>query len=1285
MAVGDVVVDSGRDDGPQRVVVVGASAGGLEALTELLGATEPGTGAAFVLAQHLAPSHPSLLVELLKPATHLEVRVADDGAPLESDVVLVAPPDRDVSITSDGLRVADPGSRPGPRPSIDQLFSSAADVWGEDCVALILSGTGSDGADGLRVVRSAGGVTMVQDPDSARFPGMPAAALSMGAVDVVASAQDLGQHLSRLHEHGRQHLVHAPSPLDAETVRGILTQVRRSVGIDFSGYKQTTLRRQIERRMALMGCSSPDDYFALVAADRDEAKHLADNILVTVTSFFRDSEAFDALRQPLSAMLSERPADAQIRVWVPGCATGEEAYSLGMLISDLLGHPSDLGERLKIFGTDLDEASIAVARRARYPISQRERIPQAYRERFTVEQEDTFVIDEGLRACTVFAQHDVIEDPPFPKMDLISCRNTLIYFTAPVQRRVINLLAYALAPGGILFLGKAETLETGDDVFTPVDAPWRIFSRSAAPAERPLYPSTGTMGRFSRPVGPGYRLPIAMPPSSLTHDDLLEALVRSMDHPLMVVDDDLDLLEVIGDVSPFCRIPEGQVTTVVTSLLRPELQDSARALLLLSRSNQAPVAGVPQALGDQPDAVRLHVRPIQASGRTLQVLSFEVGARVEEASSVVGEVGSSELVRQLERTLLDNQQTLRRSMTELQATNEELEASSEELQAASEELQAANEELESSNEELQATNEELGTLNQELRTRSEQMARLNEALENIQTSVDQGMVIVDSQGDVERFSPHAVRLFSMLEADIGTALSAVPTSMPIPGLDAAVSSVLGGGPSQALEAMSDDRAFLVQVHPYVDSQGAINGAIVTMTDISEMVALRSTLKDTIAQLRSQEVLLREQATYDSVTGLLNRTGFTDAVARAMARAHRRERQLALIWVDIDRFKDINDSLGHDAGDAALRACAERMEGVLRDADVIGRLGGDEFGVVISDYDNAMELDAIAERLVTALREPLSYRGRDVRLSGSLGVAIAPDDAGDPDEFLRAADAAMYAAKHAGGDQHAYFDASMNAAAEERRSLRERLTSAIRDHEFVLHYQPIVRVARGEIWGFEGLLRWQRDGTCVSASDFVPFAEESGQMRELGMETLRLMRDDLAALQEAGCGQYAVSINMSVIQLEDRLLADLVNHWPTPGGLKGVTVEVLESAFLPTRPHALQMIRELADLGARIAVDDYGSGFSNMALLANLSPDFLKLDRSFLTMPTDIPLRRALLSSAVELARVVGAEVIAEGIENAEDEQLVADVGVDLVQGFHVAEPMPLDQLVDWVAAQESRR
>lgn len=1284
MARQNGVTESGTQEAVQRVVVVGASAGGLEALTELLGAVEPGSGASFVLAQHLAPSHPSLLVELLTPATRLGVRVATDGEALEPDVVLVAPPDRDVTVTAEGLSVTQPGSRPGPRPSIDGLFASAANVWGEDCVAVVLSGTGSDGSEGLRAVRSAGGVTMVQDPASARFPGMPESALSMGAVDVVAPAQALGQRLSAFQLHRRQRPSHTASRLDAETVRGIMAQVRRSVGIDFSGYKQSTLRRQVDRRMALTGCSTPEDYFALVAADRDEAKHLADNILVTVTSFFRDGDAFEALRQPLSTMLQEKPSDAQIRVWVPGCATGEEAYSLGMLISDILGHPSDLGGRLKIFGTDLDEASIVAARRARYPLSQRERIPQAYRDRFTVEQDDTFVIADALRACTVFAQHDVIEDPPFPKMDLISCRNTLIYFTAPVQRRVINLLAYALAPGGILFLGKAEALEAGNDVFTPVDAQWRIFSRTADPVERPLYPSTGSTGRYSRPVGQGHRIPIAMPPSSLTHDDLLEALVRSMDQPLMVVDDDLDLVEVIGDVSPFCRIPEGQVTTAVTSLLRPELQDSARALLLLSRSNQASVAGLPQALGDVPEAVRLHVRPIQVSGRTLQVLSFEVGVRGEDASRVVGDVGSSELVRQLERTLLENQQTLRRSMAELQATNEELEASSEELQAASEELQAANEELESSNEELQATNEELGTLNQELRTRSEELARLNEALQNIQMSVDQGMVIVDGQGNVQRFSPHAVRLFSMMEADIGSTLSTVPTSMPIPGLDAALSSVLGGGPSQALEAMSDERAFLVQVHPYLDSQGAINGAIVTMTDIWELVDLRSTLKETIAQLRSQEVLLREQATYDSVTGLLNRAAFADAVGRAMARSQRLERPIALIWVDIDRFKDINDSLGHEAGDAALRACAERMQTVLRDTDVIGRLGGDEFGVTIADYENPLELDAIAERLVTVLREPLSYRGRDVRLSGSLGIAIAPDDAGDVEEVLRAADAAMYAAKHAGGDGLAYFDASMNAAAEERRALRERLGAAIRDREFVLHYQPVVRVTSGELWGFEALLRWQRDGRCVAASDFVPFAEESGQMRELGMETLRLMRDDLATLQDAGYGQYSVSINMSVMQLEDRLLADLVNHWPTPGGLRGVTVEVLESAFLPTRPHALQMIRELGDLGARIAVDDYGSGFSNMALLANLSPDFLKLDRSFLTMPTDVSLRRALLTSAVELARVVGAQVIAEGVESAEDEQLVTDVGVDLVQGFHVAEAMPLDRLMDWIATLEAR-
>ena len=1267
-----------------RLVALGASAGGLEALTEFLGGVDPGHGVVYVIAQHLAPTHPSLLVELLTPATRLPVRLAEDGDVLTPDLVLVVPPDRDVALTPQTLSVTKPGERLTPRPSIDMLFETAAQTWGDAVTAVVLSGTGSDGAEGLRAVHASGGLSMVQSPDEAKFAGMPIAALATGVVDVVASAHELGTRSSLLDLRSVSGEWHDGSVPDPDMLAAVTAQLRRSLGTDFSGYKERTLSRQVQRRMAVIGAQTLDDYFAVLAQDKDEAQHLASNLLVTVTSFFRDPEAYEALRDVLRSLLDAAPMGEQIRVWVPGCATGEEVYSLGMLVSDLLGHPEVLSDRLKIFGTDLDEASLAVARRGRYPESAREHIPVEYRERFTVEQDGGFVVSERLRACTVFARHDVAEDPPFPRIDLLSCRNTLIYFTEPLQRRVLSSFGYSLRSGGVLFLGRAENLDSTTRGFTGADAQWRIFRRTEEEVERPNYATPRSLSAYSRPVGPDQRVSVLMTAPAESHDEVLEALVRSSGQVLMVVDENLDLVEVVGDVAPFCRVPEGRVTTSVMSLLRPELQEEARALLLLARTQGSVVVGAPETLHDPAVTVQLEVRPLVVGGRELQVLAFEVDTGQDPVTRVERDIANDALIRQLETQLLDSQRTLRRSLAELQATNEELEASSEELQAASEELQAANEELESSNEELQATNEELGTLNQELRSRAEQLTRLNEVLENIQESLDQGMVIVNAAGAVVRFSPSAVRLFALMDTDVGRLLQSVPTTIPVEGLDEAIHAVVSGHGRQRLEVQSERISYLMEVLPFVGGKGTTEGAIVTMTDVTEMLELRATLEAAIAGLEEREVLLKAQATYDSVTGLLNRGAFSEAVVREIARARRAEKHLALVWVDLDRFKEVNDGSGHESGDAALRMCADRISEVLRDGDFVGRLGGDEFGVTIADYRHDAELDAIVERIVVALRDPFDFRGQEVRVSGSLGVALFPADADSAEELLRAADAAMYSAKRAGGDARAYFDESMNTAADERRVLRERLDRAIREHEFVLHFQPIVSLPGLEPRSVEALLRWNRDGEIVSAGEFIPFAEETGQIRALGMETLSLLRDDIARLHASGFGDIGVSVNMSVMQLEDRLLTELLGHWPTPGGLEGVTIEILESAFLPDRPHALRTVHQLSSLGARVAVDDYGSGYSNLKLLENLSPDFLKLDRSFLSVRHEPAARRALLTSAVVIAGVVGARVIAEGAETDADLDLLTEVGADMVQGFVVAQPMPVDELEAWLAARLSR-
>lgn len=841
------------DTGP--VVVIGASAGGLEALQELVARLPAGARAAFVIAQHLAPDHPSQLADLLTRVTRLPVVAAQDGTPLQPGQIVVIPPNRDATIDNRQLRLSDPLPRFGPSPSIDRLFESLAQACGEQGLAVVLSGTGSDGACGLRLVGAAGGLTLVQSPESARFDGMPRAALSLGGADLIGDPSELGDQLATWlgQEQSRQldnSVPHAPLLLSSAAA-----QLQQCTGIDFSQYKESSLRRQLQRRMAIRGLNQLEDYLPLLAAEPAEAQALAQNLLVNVTAFFRDPEAFAALAKPLQALINRRRGSDKLRVWVPGCATGEEAYTLAMILSEALHHPVDLCQQLKIFATDLDEQSLNVARRGTYPLAAIKTIPEPYVERFISKSEDTIDVSKQLRNCIVFARHNISEDPPFPNIDLISCRNTLIYFTQPLQERVVDLFSFALAPGSLLFLGSSESLGRSASGFSVLNPVHRIYERSQVPG-RPR--SRLTLAMPLQRIAPAHRpaSDLALPRESVPeqHINLLEALIRTLAHPCLVLDENHDLVEVIGDVSPYCRIPEGRLTAAAGALLRAELQPEARTLFLLVRADRRAASSGLLHLPERELALRLKAAPLQVGERALTVLSF-IEQREGPIEAVAGLTSSdrdaafAREIERLERELLSSQDTLRRSMADLEQANEELEASSEELQASSEELQSSNEELEASNEELQATNEELGTLNQQLRTRSDELERLNTDLENIQSSLSQGMVIVDRQLRITRFSPLAVRVFGLVESDIGQPLIGVPTTVPLPELREALLAVVHGEERRSIEATSEEVAYLAQVMPYRDRDGTRLGAIITLTDVSEQVALR----------RAAEAALREFA------------------------------------------------------------------------------------------------------------------------------------------------------------------------------------------------------------------------------------------------------------------------------------------------------------------------------------------------------------------------------------------------------------------------------------------
>ena len=843
------------------MVGIGASAGGLEALKVLLGQLKLQGLMAYVVAQHLAPDHPSLIVELLQRVTRLQVVTAVDGDLLRPGVVAVAPSNRDVAVRGDRLVVSDPPPRFGPSPSIDRLFESIAREWRQQGVAVVLSGTGSDGARGLAQVRAAGGLTFAQLPETARFDAMPRAAISLGGAENILETGAIGLKLNSVAENTLSLDSAGGQEMQSQTISAVLGHLKKGTGVDFSQYKESTLRRQLQRRMAIRQVADLDAYVRLLRDDAEEAPALLHNLLVNVTAFFRDPEAFDVLAQLLKDYGAPLAPQAKFRVWVPGCATGKEVYTLAMVISQVLGHPAALADRLKIFGTDLDEEALAVARRGVFPLPEAQAIPADLRCRFLDEDADQFTIKDQLRDCVVFARHNVSEDPPFPRLDLISCRNTLIYFTPPLQERVISLFRFGLLPGGLLFLGESESLGHGHQGFAVANATHRIYRRSGEMARRTVAPlgSSGSRGSGARPsLARNVVLRDSVPEQ---HMILLEALSRSFCGDCLVLDDSHNLVQVIGDVTPYCVMPEGWISANASLFLRAELRDEARALLLLVRADEVPVLSPSIRLPGEEGSLRLEVRPLRVGARQFCVITFlrladtNPDTAPDTDAAVLPWAGSearlvdssfaSQILR-LEEQLLASQDSLRRSMVELEEANEELEASSEELQASSEELQSSNEELEASNEELQATNEELGTLNQQLRSRSDELQLLNNDLENIQSSLSQGMVIVDLKMCITRFTPLAVRVFALVDSDIGQPLLSVPTTLKLNGLRQAIVEVLAGVPRRNIEASSEEVAYLLQVMPYLDRDKRPMGAIITMTDLGELVALRRTAEAALA-------------------------------------------------------------------------------------------------------------------------------------------------------------------------------------------------------------------------------------------------------------------------------------------------------------------------------------------------------------------------------------------------------------------------------------------------------
>jgi two-component system, chemotaxis family, CheB/CheR fusion protein len=739
------------------VVGVGASAGGLEAFRQLLKALPIDTGMAYVLVQHLDPVHESILAELLAKGSRMPVAEVREDTRIEPNRVYVTPGQQDVAIEGSVLKLVPRTTTGGRHLPIDSFLRSLAMAQGAKAIGVILSGTGSDGTLGATAIKAEGGIAFAQEPASAAYDGMPRSAIASGCVDFVLAPAGIAEELVRLSRHP---YVIAPARGEGErageALPSVLTLLRTATGADFSAYKQPTIRRRISRRMALVNADTLAEYQQYLKDHADEVRALYQDCLITVTSFFRDPGAFQALRQECLARLAmDRSPDTPVRVWVPGCATGEEVYSIVISLLEASGE-LNADRSFQVFGTDLSDGALEKARGARYPRDiARDVSPERLR-RFFTEVDGGYQVIKAIRDMCVFARHDVTRDPPFSRMDLISCRNMLIYLEPRQQQRVLAFFHYALLPRGLLLLGASETARTSDELFAPVDRKNRIYSRrpTAAPA---------VFGFGAPGPGRGKREPAPMNPRRTVEELLREAdriLLAKFAPAGVIVDGNDNIVEFRGENEPFLEHTHGRASLNLFKMTRKGLLLGMRQAIQEARKRNATVrkAGVSFRQGTQIRRLDLEVVPLKGSldaERALLVL-FEAhpeskgaaGRRSSRRATADG--AEAREVAKLRQELGEATRYLQAMTQQHEAANEELQASNEEILSANEELQSINEELETAKEELQASNEEMATLNQELQGRNLQIGRALEYANGIVETVRTPLLILDSALRVTR-------------------------------------------------------------------------------------------------------------------------------------------------------------------------------------------------------------------------------------------------------------------------------------------------------------------------------------------------------------------------------------------------------------------------------------------------------------------------------------------------------------------------------------------------------
>ncbi|GAB1370073.1 chemotaxis protein CheB [Candidatus Kapaibacterium sp.] len=820
------------------IVGIGASAGGLEALEQFFKHIKPDSGLAYVVVQHLSPDYKSLMVELLSKHTLLPIYRAEDGMYIAKNSIYLIPPKKNLTIFHRKLYLTDQIQNLGLNLPIDVFFRSLAEDLGEKSIGIVLSGTGSDGTLGIRAIKGAGGMVMVQDEETAKFDGMPKSAISTGLVDYILPPEMMGEQLSKYIEHP---LVSASERANTITIEDddilskILLTIRSRTGVDFTYYKPNTIVRRIERRISVHQIANIEDYYRLLSDSPTEANVLYKELLIGVTKFFRDYDAFELIRfKAIPEIIGLKKAGESIRVWVAGCSTGEEAYSLAMFFHDYMNVSGKVYD-IKIFATDIDRDAIEYASAGIYPESIVTDVNEDFLKKYFVKNGQVFKVVDTIRQMVIFATHNIIKDPPFSKIDMISCRNLLIYLQPIMQKKVLSSFSFSLNTGGIMFLGSSESIGDLASFFTPVEHKWKIYKSNINTKQvviDELYiPS----------IKSKKSLPVNDIKSKLSSDaDLFESISKDLFSsyvpPSIIINDKYELVHVFKDANRYLKIPSGKISLNILNLVPGELSVALSTAIhkVLKDNNEIKYSNVTFTKDEELISLDLKVKLFKQGKNQTNLLLV-----VFDEKPVIGEQDGVDNVFEMDSNLnlrlQDIENELKYTKENLQATIEELETSNEELQATNEELIASNEELQSINEELQSVNEELYTVNSEYQNKIEELTELNNDNNNWFNVTNIGTVFLDMKLRVRKFTPATVQFVNLIDDDMGRPISHISYNFDFPDFFNEINKTLKTLKPYEVELKSrDDEWFLMKIIPYRTIENAVKGVVITFTDIHKI-------------------------------------------------------------------------------------------------------------------------------------------------------------------------------------------------------------------------------------------------------------------------------------------------------------------------------------------------------------------------------------------------------------------------------------------------------------------